>query len=124
MVYAVAYTAHFIFDTLYDAGPIWSVFNIISAVGILLALVVNFVHLRQATPYILEQIGSYTLFYANAILAVWFFRNWIHLLALAEGESVNVYTNVLWMLIAGLIPLVLAATGWRLWSRVDWRGPR
>lgn len=46
LVYSALYTAHFIFDTLYDARPVWTVLNVIAAVGILIALAVNFVHVR------------------------------------------------------------------------------
>ncbi len=122
LAYSALYITHFIFDTLYDAGPIWSVFNVISAAGILIALAVNFAHMRaqfgqQAVT--VSRLGAYALFYANAALAIWFFRNWIHLLALEEGESVSVHSNVIWMVVAVLIPLVLATTGWRLWRKSD-----
>ncbi len=46
LVYSALYTAHFIFDTLYDAQPIWTVLNIVSAAGILIVLAVNFAHMR------------------------------------------------------------------------------
>ena len=46
LAYSALYTAHFIFDTLYDVQPVWTVFNVISAVGILIALAVNFAHMR------------------------------------------------------------------------------
>ena len=46
LAYSALYTAHFIFDTLYDAQPIWTVFNIISAVGIVIAVAINFAHMR------------------------------------------------------------------------------
>ena len=119
VAYSALYTAHFIFDTLYDAGPIWTVLNVISAVGILIALAVNFVHMRSQAgsgPDIVPRLGACTLFYAKAALAIWFFRNWVHLLALEEGESVSVHSDVIWMVIAALIPLVLATTGWRLYA--------
>ena len=67
----------------------------------------------------MSRLGAYALFYANAALAIWFFRNWVHLLALEEGESVSVHSDVIWMIIAVLIPLVLATTGWRLWDKSD-----
>ena len=120
LAYSALYTAHFIFDTLYDAQPVWTVFNVISAAGILIALAINFARMRaqsgqQAdTP---SRLGAYALFYANAALAVWFFNNWVDLLALEEGESVSVHSDVLWLVIAALIPLVLATTGWRLWRK-------
>ncbi len=122
LVYSALYTAHFIFDTLYDAQPIWTGLNIVSAVGIAIALAVNFVHMRaqaRSGPDIVQRLGVYALFYANAALTIWFFRNWVHLLALEEGESVSVHSDVIWMVIAVLIPIVLATTGWRLWSKSD-----
>ena len=122
LAYSAVYTAHFIFDTLYDAQAIWTVLNIISAVGIVIALAVNCAHMRAQAgsgPDIMPRLGACTLFYANAALAVWFFRNWVHLLALEEGESASVHSDVIWMVIAVLIPLVLTTTGWRLWRRSD-----
>ena len=118
MAYSAVYTAHFIFDTLYDAGPIWTIFNIISAVGILIALAANFARMRAQSGLdsaTIRGLGAYVLFYANVALAIWFFRNWVHLLALEEGESVSAHSNVIWLFIAVLIPTVLATTGWRLW---------
>ena len=51
---------------------------------------------------------------AYALLAIWFFWNWFSLLALETGETVSVHSEVLWVLILGLLPLGLATTGWRL----------
>ncbi len=121
LAYSALYTAHFIFDTLYDAQPVWAVFNVISAVGIVTALAFNIAHARsqpRSGPASVSRLGAYVLFYANSAVAIWFLRNWVHLLALEEGESVSVHSDVLWMLIAALIPLVLATTGWRLWGKL------
>ena len=117
LIYAAAYTAHFIFSSLYDAGPIWTVFNVISGVSILVALLANGFFLRSSD----KSTPATVLFYANALLAIWFFRNWLNLLSLESGESVSTHSDVLWMLIAGLIPLVLATTGWRLWQAKKFR---
>ena len=46
---------------------------------------------------------------------VWFFHNWNRLLILEAGESTKLHHEVVWQLIAMMIPLVLATTGWRLW---------
>ncbi len=122
LAYSALYTAHFIFDTLYNAGPIWAVLNIISAAAILIALGINFAHMRAQFgqhAVTVSRLGAYALFYANAALAIWFFRNWVHLLTLEEGESVSVHSDVTWMVIAVLIPLVLVTTGWRLWGKSD-----
>ena len=119
LAYVPLYLAQFCFDTLYDdPGRVWSVFNAISALGILVALAANLAHARSqpgGEPLTAERLGAYALCYANAALAIWFFRNWIHLLALEEGESVSIHADVIWDFIAVLIPLVLATTGWRLW---------
>ena len=119
MVYAALYLAQFLFNTLYDNPQrVWDVMNYVSALAILIALAVNFLHMRsQATgePATLARLGAYALFYVNAALAIWFFPNWIDLLALEEGESVSVHSDVVWMFIAVMIPLVFATTGWRLW---------
>ena len=118
LAYAVLYIAHFIFDTLYTAQPIWTIFNVVSSIGILISLAVNFAHMRDHSGVesdTVKRLGAYALFYANAALAIWFFRNWVHLLALEEGESVSVHSDVIWLIIAVLIPIVLATTGWRLW---------
>lgn len=86
--------------------------------GIVIALAANCAHVRaraRSGPDIVARFGARALLYANAALAIWFFRNWVHLLALEEGESVSVHSDVIWLVIAVLLPLVLATTGWRLW---------
>ena len=122
LAYSAVYTAHFVFDTLYDAQDTWAVLNVVSAVGIAAALAANVAHVRAqagAGADVAARLGAYALFYANAALAIWFLRNWVHLLALEEGESVSVHSDVIWMVIAVLIPLVLATTGRRLWRASD-----
>ena len=119
LVYAPCYTAQFVASALYDdPARVWSVFNAISAAGILVALAANVAHLRsqpRGDPLTAARLGATALCCANAVLAIWFLRNWIHLLTLADGESVGVHAEVIWDVIAVLIPLVLATTGWRLW---------
>ena len=119
MVYAGVYLAQYLFSALYENPQrVWDVMNVISAVGVLTALGVNFVQLRrQSNASVPPGVGARSLFYASALLAIWFFHNWIRLLTLAEGESTTVYHNVVWQLIGGMLPLVFATTGWRLWSK-------
>ena len=106
MVYAALYLAQYIGSTLYDnPQQVWDVMNYASGVFILVALVVNALRVSSARA----------LFYANAALAIWYFRNWLDLLTLDKDESVSVHADVVWSLIAVMIPLVLATTGWRLW---------
>ncbi len=119
VVYAGLYLAQFLFSTLYDnPQPVWDVMNFISGAGILVALIVNFGHVRSQSggePVTIARLGAHVLFYANAALAIWFFRNWIYLLALDAGESASIPVDVIWDFVAMLIPLVLATTGLRLW---------
>lgn len=117
MVYSALYLAQYLFSAFYDNPQrVWDVMNIISGLGILIALVANFRQMRSESgsnpaPWR----GACTLFYANAALAIWFFHNWIGLLTLGEGESTSVHQEIVWQFIAMMIPLVLATTGWRLW---------
>ena len=122
MMYAALYLAQFLFNRLYDnPQQVWDVMNYVSALAILIALAANFAHMRSQSgggePLNLAMLGAHALFYANAVLAIWYFRNWIYLLALEEGESASIPIDVIWDFVAVMIPLVLAATGRRLWQR-------
>ena len=121
LVYAALYLVQYIFSALYENPQrVWDVMNIVSAAGIVIALAVNFLGVCSQSPgesTTLDRVSGLALFYCNAVLAIWFFHNWIRLLTLEEGESTRVHHDVVWQLIAVLIPLVLATTGWRLWRR-------
>ena len=121
VVYAALYLAQFLFSTLYDNPQrVWDVINYVSALAILIALAANFKHMRSQSgdePLNLSRLGAHILFYANAVLAIWFFRNWIYLLALDDGESASIPVDVIWDFVAVMIPLVLATTGYRLWQK-------
>lgn len=120
MVYAALYLAQFLFSSLYDnPQPVWDVMNYVSGLGILVALIVNFGHMRSQSgsdESTLPRLGAHVLFYANAALAIWFFRNWIYLLALDAGGSASVPVDVIWDFVAVMIPIVLVITGRRLWQ--------
>ena len=110
--YSAVYVAQYWFSALYgNPQRVWDVLNILSFAVILIALIVNVVHSRKAGGG-----GALALLYANAALAIWFTHNWIRLLMLEAGETVSVHHDVIWQLIAVLIPLVLTTTGWRLWQ--------
>ena len=121
LLYAALYLVQYIFSALYDNPQrVWDVMNVVSGVGILIALAVNFLGVRSqpgSESTTLTRAGAHALFYANAALAIWFFHNWIRLLTLEEGESTKLHHEVVWQLIAVMIPLALATTGWRLWRQ-------
>ena len=50
LAYSALYSAHFVFDALYDAGPVWTVFNVISATGIVVALAACARDVRSMAP--------------------------------------------------------------------------
>lgn len=116
-VYSALYLAQYLFSPLYDNPQrVWDVMNILSGLGILIALAANLRQMRsQSGGNPVPWRGAHTLFYTNAALAIWFFHSWISLLTLEEGESISEHHEVVWQFIAVMIPLVLAATGWRLW---------
>ena len=141
LTYAAVYTAQYIFSAFYDgAAQVWSVLNVVSAVMVLVALAVNLMRVRLGViTYVYrvtlrlsdsEERGTWprVLLYANGALAIWFFHNWVRLLLLQEGESVSVQHDVVWQLIAVMMPLVLIATGHWLWdvgdAVLDWRAAR
>ena len=51
---------------------------------------------------------------ASVALTILLFRNWVHLLAMEEGESVSDHSDAIRLVIAALVPLVPVTTGWRL----------
>jgi len=119
LVYAALYLVQYTFSAFYDNPQrVWDVMNVMSGIGILIALAVNLHGVRSrpdgesSTP---ARVGAHALLYTNAALAIWFFHNWIRLLTLEEGESTKLHHEVVWQLIAVMVPLVLATTGWRLW---------
>ena len=116
MVYSALYLAQYLFSAFYDNPQrVWDVMNIISGLGILIALMANLRQMRsQSGGNPAPWHGVHALFYANAALAIWFFHSWIVLLTLEAGESTSVHHEVVWQFIAVMIPLVLATTGWRL----------
>ena len=119
MVYAAAYLAQYLFSAFYDNPQrVWDVMNVASGLGILIGLAVNYRGLcwwSAGGTAAAARAGAHALFYANAVLAIWFFHNWIRLLTLEEGEITKVHHEVVWQLVAAMIPLVLATTGWRVW---------
>lgn len=111
MGYAGLYLAQYIGSSLYDTPQqVWDVLNYVTAAAVLVALAVNRAHLRSGTGF------ATALFVANAVLAIWFFAVWLDLLTLNEGERVSEHHNVIWEFVAVMVPVVLAATGRRLWQ--------
>ena len=116
VLYSVAYTAQYVFSALYEgSGQVWNVFNYVTAVLIVIALIANAALARRnSAGELVPQIGNYCRLTANFVLVIWFFHNWIRLLILESGQYPTVQAEVLWNLIAVLVPVVLVSTGSKL----------
>ena len=90
--------------------------NMIMAVAIVLALAVTYPEKRRVdrdnSANFRRYIEANAAFYGSAALSIVFFWNWSGALSSANSESADV-----WIVINTLLPLVLAAVGFRLWQK-------
>lgn len=119
---AIVVAAHFILSPFYgdavDTGSIWNVLNWIMAAGVLIALAVNFMR-RRAAGGASGAFAVSALFYATALLALWFFWNWFEELAAGSDDSGDMVNSIVWVLVDGMYPLVIGSTACHLWSSGD-----
>ena len=99
---------------------IWYYLDILMAVSLLAALVVQLQRKRAAEVnkgegLNREWLEANTMFYLSVIVSLWFFRNWFDLLTSNPLGSQSVPTWVIWDILDALIPVVLGVTGFRLW---------
>ena len=99
---------------------IWYYLDILMAVSLLAALVVQLQRKRAAEVnkgegLSREWLEANAMFYLSIIVSLWFFRNWFDLLTSNPLGSQSVPTWVIWDILDALIPVVLGVTGFRLW---------
>ena len=99
---------------------IWYYLDILMAVSLLAALVVQLQRKRAAEVnkgegLSREWLEANAMFYLSVIVSLWFFRNWFDLLTSNPLGSQSVPTWVIWDILDALIPVVLGVTGFRLW---------
>ena len=106
----------------FDVMDIWYPLDVLMAIGLAVALVVNFAStLQEGRPDDDGQVTRRYLavnlaFYLTAAVAILFFHNWFSLLAQgADSLDGNHQAWVIWAFVDVALPLVLAATGIRLW---------
>lgn len=126
---AIVVVAHFILSHFYsdaiDTHTIWNILNWIMAAGVLVALTVNFMRRRAANGRDAgassqqEHIGINAVFYASALLAIWFFWSWFGELTSGPEGPEDVVNSVVWVLVDGLYPLVIGSTACHLWCTSD-----
>lgn len=118
MLTAAAVAVHFVVTPLYDDGstgfPVWKVFNWFMAPAVVLALATGAIGKFRldrdegGVGDAVRALEANVLFYASAVLALWFFWNWFGDLTSREEAS-------MWAFIDPLFVLVVGACGRRLW---------
>ncbi len=83
---ALAVLAHFVLEPFYedsiDTVRVWGILNVFMAFGAVVALAATFIDKRRIgsgeNSTTKEYIAVNTAFYAAALLAIWFFWNWVY----------------------------------------------
>ena len=104
---------------LVDTGAIWDVLNWFLAVGLVIALIVSYLHKRTldrrgaAGSVTREYLEVNLMFYVTVVLVLWFFWNWSNDLVSVEPQG-QTQRNI-WVWINPLFVPIAAATALRLW---------
>ena len=117
---AVAVLFHFVLGPVYEDAveglDVWGVLNWFMAFGVIVALVVTFLAKRDAGSDDCDTntyIAVNAKFYAAAVLAVLFFRNWVD--EMAGGGSDGDVNGNYWVLIDTLYVILMAWVSLHLW---------
>ena len=124
--------AHFLVSSAfqnYDSGPVWDVIDWFMALAVVAALIGPYG--RKRTLYGSGPDGGITrdyleinlLFYATALLALWFFWNWFDNLAAGAGSVQSDNHLLVWVYINPLFALVTGVTGCQMWCGASRREP-
>ena len=98
MVYALPYLPQHLFSALHDdPRRVWDVMNVVSALGILIALDLNShrdaLAARRGIIRPGGDRGAHVLLYVKAAPAIWFLHNWTGLLTLEEASPQGYTTS-------------------------------
>ena len=124
---AVVVAAYFAINPLLldaiDVPAVWSVLDILMAIGLALALVFNYAAKREESGRDPE--GAITrhyldvnvAFYLTAAVAILFLHNWFSLLAQGpDSLDGNDTAWIIWAVVGVLVPMVGAVTSRSLWK--------
>ena len=107
----------------FDAMSVWRVLDILMAAGLAVALICNYVSKREeggrepGAAITRRYLEVNVAFYITAAVAILFLHNWFSLLAMGEDSLTgNHQAWIIWAAVDTAVPLVLAATGCRLWQ--------
>ena len=106
---------------------VWSVLDILMAIGLALALVFNYAAKKEESGRGPEGVVTRhyvdvnVAFYLTSAVAILFLHNWFSLLALGnESLEGNHQAWVIWAFVDVALPFTLGATGVRLWREKSW----
>ena len=117
---ALAVLLHFVLSSFYpdswDVDLMWNVLNWFMAFGVIVCLVLIYVHKRSvgadsgANAFICVNVA----FYAAAFLAILFFWNWFDDLTAGEDGQGQTHRNF-WVVIDALFVIIVAEVSAHLW---------
>ena len=122
VIVGVAVAVLFIIDSLLqdsiDVVSIWQVLDILMLIGLVLALIFNYIRKREvetgdgngsvSRPYL----ESNVLFYLTAGVTILFLHNWLSFLA-------NGADSLIWAAVDTLLPIAFGVSGCRLWREAS-----
>ncbi len=109
----------------FDAPAVWHVLDVLMAIALALALVFNFSRKLEAEraaegASALSLLEAKTAFYLTAGVTILFLHNWFSLLALGNDSlEGNHQAWVIWAVVDTALPLIMWATGYRLWRKAS-----
>ena len=125
----VAVAAYFIVNPFitesFDVVSVWYVLDVLIAIALALALVFNFARKLEGERDPDRAVARPSLevklaFYLTAGVTILFLHNWFSLLALGEDSlDGNHQAWIIWAVVDVVVPLVLCATGYRLWREAS-----
>ena len=113
---------NFLSDAI-DVLAVWQVLDVLMVTGLALGLIFNYTAKREADGAgdgpgtFRRSLEANVAFYATAGVTILFLHNWFALLAGVSLEG-NEQAWVIWAAVDTVLPLVLGATGCRLWRGV------
>ena len=124
-----AVAAYFIINPFisesFDVLSVWYVLDVLMVIALGLALVFNFSRKLEAEraaegASALPLLEAKTAFYLTAGVTILFLHNWFSLLALGEDSlEGNHQAWIIWAVVDVALPLIMWATGYRLWRRAS-----
>ena len=128
IVVAVLVAVYFIINTVlaesfdFDVVSVWYVLDVLMLIGLIVALICNFVAKRDAKgpdpseAVTRQYLEVNVLFYATVAVTILFLHNWLAFLALgSDSLDGNHQAWVIWAVVDTLLPITLGITGCHLW---------